>query len=83
MFTLVDKWPELDSLIAIMLSPAARPNYLLKPSEGFPVHILQETVHFCMGDTQSFQMQCCEFEHAAGASKAEQVQLNVCIPSIF
>ena len=30
-----------------------------------------------------FQMQCCKFEHAAGAFKDEQVQLNVCIPSIF
>ena len=27
-------------------------------------------------------MQCCEFEHAAGASIDEQVQLDVCIPSI-
>ena len=45
MFTLVGKWPALDSLVGIVLQPVARPNYLLKPSEGFPLHILQQTVH--------------------------------------
>ena len=40
MFTLVGKWPALDSLVAIVLWLATRPNHLLKPSEGFLVHIL-------------------------------------------
>ena len=40
-FVLAGKWPALDSLVAIVLQPAVRPKYLLKPSEGFPVHILQ------------------------------------------
>ena len=39
---LVSRLPALEFLIAIVVQPVARAKDLLKPSEGFSVHILQQ-----------------------------------------